>query len=181
MLAFEPLPEHIRLTKDNIETNNLDNVFFSDKALSDSKDTKAFKTHASGWCADFADSSDMLGEKAFIAKAGGEAQNCIEIRRTTLDAYISELEQPLEISIIQLDVEGHEIEALEGARDTIRSNLPVIVLEDGPNTGPGNGFYSGFLKPLGYEYHPTKVGHPHGELFFGNHVLYIPAKHALKW
>jgi hypothetical protein len=33
------------------------------------------------------------------------------------------------VSIIKIDVEGHELQVLEGARDTIKRDLPTILIE----------------------------------------------------
>jgi FkbM family methyltransferase len=35
----------------------------------------------------------------------------------------------LEIHVMKIDVEGHEIEVLEGARETVRSHAPLVLLE----------------------------------------------------
>ena len=43
----------------------------------------------------------------------------------TLDS----LNIPEKIDLIKIDVEGHEIETLEGAKNTILKNKPIIVIE----------------------------------------------------
>lgn len=51
------------------------------------------------------------------------------------------------VAVIQLDVEGHEQYALEGAKATIERCRPLIVLE----TLPEPAWVADELAPLGYE------------------------------
>lgn len=182
ILSFEPLPENIYFTMENIKLNKLNNVIFSSKALSNNNGKTLIKTTASGWCEDYKNSSEILGEKAFIPKSLDDKENTIEIECIKLDDFMMQLDKSIEISIIQLDIEGHEIEALEGARNTIKNNLPILILEEGSNTEPNNYFYHNFLKNLGYIYYPNKIGHAYSPThFFGNYILFIPSKHNLKF
>ena len=41
------------------------------------------------------------------------------------------------LSIIQLDVERHELEALRGASETIKKNHPIVMIEDNKNECAG--------------------------------------------
>jgi hypothetical protein len=58
------------------------------------------------------------------------------------------------VSIIQLDVEGHERQALAGALQTIRRCLPILILEKLPDPA----WLADSILSLGY--HPC--GHLHG-------------------
>lgn len=51
------------------------------------------------------------------------------------------------IDLIKIDVEGHEIETLEGARETIYKHKPVIVIESFNKKDE----VDNFLIPMGYE------------------------------
>ena len=51
------------------------------------------------------------------------------------------------IDLIKIDVEGHEIETLEGARETIYKHKPVIVIESFNKKEE----VDNFLIPMGYE------------------------------
>ena len=47
----------------------------------------------------------------------------------TLDNYLSELNIDKNISLIKIDVEGHEWEVLEGSQHTINRHKPIIYIE----------------------------------------------------
>ena len=47
----------------------------------------------------------------------------------TLDSFFKEELNIKKIDVIKIDVEGHEFEVLEGAKDTITQNKPIIIME----------------------------------------------------
>jgi hypothetical protein len=53
-----------------------------------------------------------------------------------------------EITAIKLDVEGFEADVIEGAIETVRHHLPMLMIE-GANRNP---LVTGHLIPLGYRY-----------------------------
>ena len=55
------------------------------------------------------------------------------------------------IDLIKIDVEGHEIETLEGAKNTIKENKPVIVIESFDKKQE----VDNFLFALGYQHVDT--------------------------
>jgi len=73
--------------------------------------------------------------KAFVnpLNIGGAAINDssesnIEFKIVALDAYLKENPSP-SISFIKIDVEGHELKALQGASDTLKIHHPILALE----------------------------------------------------
>ena len=56
------------------------------------------------------------------------------------------------VSLMKIDIEGYEIEALNGAKETIQQNKPVLIIEvfDGPQTSEK----LDFIRNLGYEISP---------------------------
>ncbi|MCA9570942.1 MAG: FkbM family methyltransferase, partial [Myxococcales bacterium] len=54
------------------------------------------------------------------------------------------------VSILQLDVEGHEYPALLGAMETIARCRPLIILEDNAKIIEGDWFRETILEGLGY-------------------------------
>jgi len=78
-----------------------------------------------------------------------EQNGAIKIDLITLDALYMEA-----CDAIFLDVEGHELEALQGAEQTILKHRPVIQVEeldDGATV-------KDYLTTLGYHQHPVKQG-----------------------
>lgn len=51
-----------------------------------------------------------------------------EVQAKTLDTFLNENPIP-EIGLIKIDVEGHEMSVIEGAKNTIKKHKPVIIAE----------------------------------------------------
>jgi FkbM family methyltransferase len=60
----------------------------------------------------------------FIGQAVNYTENTAEIRKVALDEF-----QLPRVDFIKLDVEGMELEALEGAEKTIKSSRPILLVE----------------------------------------------------
>ena len=126
--SFEPLGQTFEVLSKNIELNNLqDFVTISNKGLSNEKCKAKVRLF---W-------EQNVGGTSFMKSADGEHDF------VPLDS----IDIPEKIDLIKIDVEGHEIEVLEGARDTIYRNKPIIVIE----TFDKKERVSNFLFTLGYE------------------------------
>lgn len=108
--SFEPLPDTFSILQTNIKLNNLeDRVRIYDVGLSDTV------CHT-----DVQHYSEMnIGGTSFIKRESGQFQF------KTLDSFnIQE-----HIDLIKIDVEGAEVDVLNGAVNTIQKSHPIIVLE----------------------------------------------------
>lgn len=82
----------------------------------------------------------------------GAARETIDI--TTLDGYLSE--QLVEhIHLLKVDTEGHDLEVLKGARQTLTEGRVDIIMAEAGFSAPGRlqpalGDFQTYLKPLGY-------------------------------
>lgn len=113
--AFEPSAENYRCAKITIEINALRNVVLTHAGLgSERKSAKIKTTNREGVA---------LGGGSIIAEDGREP---VEIM--TVDEAVDRRT----VSVIQLDVEGYEKEALAGALGTIERCHPFLILEDVP-------------------------------------------------
>jgi len=80
-------------------------------------------TVASSWPVD--------GTAADDAQMGSRAMNVAGASATTLDSVIAAAGDP-EVQLIKMDVDGHELEVLEGAQVLLERSRPVIVMELAP-------------------------------------------------
>lgn len=108
--SFEPFKQTFDILSKNIELNNLKSkVVLSDKGLSNQICKAKVKTFTPFNVGGTSFAKDKKGDFEFVP----------------LDI----LKIPEKIDLIKIDVEGHEIETLEGAKETIYKSKPVIVIE----------------------------------------------------
>jgi len=114
VITFEPQPWAYKGIKKTLSKNNIKNVKVVNAGLSDKKGKIQF-------CSDGSGSSSVCTERSPSKKKWAEVY---DIPIVTLDSYNLK-----NVSIIKVDVEGHELNALNGSKNTIISSKPVIVLE----------------------------------------------------
>lgn len=112
--TFEPQPWACELIKKNIKKNKIKNVKVYNVALSNKNGTIQF-------CSDSTGGSTICTEKKRSLKSWKQVYN---VKMKPLDSY-----NITNVSIMKIDVEGHEISVLEGALKTINKNKPKIVIE----------------------------------------------------
>lgn len=107
--AFEPVPSHIECHKENCKDRS--NVILHEIALSDNEESKEIylPERNSG-------RSTLQGLKKFAKK--------IPIQTGILDQFDFD-----SIGFIKMDVEGHEIHALKGAKNLLTKHSPNILIE----------------------------------------------------
>jgi FkbM family methyltransferase len=114
VVALEPDPEVLAVLRRNIETNMLENV-------------QVVHGAASGTCG-----RAKLGRARSSSYSTGlyceDAATWIEVPRYSLDAVVSELEIGA-IDLVKLDVEGAELEVIEGMSTILRVNRPMVIME----------------------------------------------------
>lgn len=131
--AFEPVLENYVLAKLCVETNKLENVFLQNAGLSDR--TTIARIDTGGVDEKHRGGASQLGEQ-------GQIVGLVTIDSLSLS----------DVVVIQLDVEGHELAALKGARATIECNAPVIMVEDNLRA------CNAYLEELGYSHIRTIPG-----------------------
>lgn len=109
--AFEPVCENYILARLCVKANQLDNVILMNSALSES---------LSSLLIDTAQSDGRHAGGGSSTSDHGEICAAIDIDRLQIDDLV----------LIQLDVEGHELSALKGARHAIKCSRSVIAIED---------------------------------------------------
>ncbi len=114
--AFEPVKENYLCAQGTVNLNKLDNVHLHHAGLGSKKGVLAMVTTDKQGAA--------LGGGSRIAV--GNRQNTVPVNILCIDDVIPENRQ---VSVIQLDVEGQELPALQGAIKTIARCRPILVLE----------------------------------------------------
>jgi len=106
--AFEPEPSNFEKLKANLERNKVTNVIPLQLALSEDKG----EMHVSSG-----------GSFSTIIQAG--TGTSVEV--TTIDRFVEANKLP-RVDFIKMDVEGHELKVLAGARKTIKTFKPSLAL-----------------------------------------------------
>lgn len=117
-ISFEPNPVLCSIIRANLELNGVDNVELFDCGLSDS-DTYL----------DYVFDKNALGSSYF--SDGGQTRGSMKLQVRRGDEVINANEST-PISLIKIDVEGHEISALNGLQSTINRHHPIILYESHP-------------------------------------------------
>lgn len=139
VLSFEPSPDALRLAIANLGGRG--NVELTPAAVGDSEGV-AYLEHA------------PIHRSAFTrASSSGHGGGGVPVPMTTLDAVLRASSRPARF--LKCDVEGGEETVLRGARELLRRDAPLLVLEaDIPAAGgrPSEraAGYAEFLGPLGY-------------------------------
>lgn len=143
--AFEPNPGNFEAAQQTIALNDLTNVTLTNAALSNRDDVIRFKTKDE-------DGNSLGGLSHFVEEDGPGVE---AIQAAMLD-YTVPLSR--KVSILQLDVEGHEKQALKGAYHLIHRWQPILILE-----------YMGQLQWLNRTFRGvtyTQIGKLHGNFVY---------------
>lgn len=121
IVAFEPHPDMARILRENVAANALGRVEVVEKAVSSSSGAATLLAvpqalpSSSSLDAEFMSDQDLL--------------ESIAVARTTLDESLCLDAEAIRLCTIKIDVEGHELEVLRGARHLIAKLQPVIFVE----------------------------------------------------
>lgn len=120
--SFEPVPRTFELLSYNVRGLQITNVKLFNLGLSDCDRcaTLEIPRYASGGCNLY---------RAYVSQDGSRkgARNVVRAQVKKLDDVLAHEER--QIAFIKIDVEGHEREVLEGARNVIIRSMPVIQVE----------------------------------------------------
>lgn len=148
--AFEPGYNNFRCAQMTIILNDLKNVHLKNFGLGETKTTEALRIQRPS-------GEHMGGGSEIVQDDDPWRGTMIHIDINRLDDSIPE---DRDISIIQLDIEGYEEQALKGALSTIKRCKPLLILEDEKDSTEETWFRENII-PLGYsfteEIHNNKV------------------------
>jgi FkbM family methyltransferase len=141
--AFEARPDTFEILARNIQLNAVRNVVA--QACGVWKDE--------GFC-EFEKTTDPSVSALRPNAAAGDGRSLVRVETISLDHYFSDsaLGKP---ALIKIDVEGAELQVLQGARSMLSSpRAPVVIVEYGPANTAAFGYRAeevcDFLKELGY-------------------------------
>jgi FkbM family methyltransferase len=115
VVAFEPIPRLAAAVRENAALNGLAQIEVHELALADRETTARFVVPEESSGAHLADVKDGEGE-------------AFDVEVTTLDAFLARTGAPPPTAI-KLDIEGAELRALEGMRQTLAAYGPALVVE----------------------------------------------------
>lgn len=156
--AFEPNPESHRCAQVTCLLNGLDNVHLHHAALGACAGTVAL-------CVRDEQGRALGGRSHVVQGPEAAAGPCVEVPLLCLDEVVPPSRR---VAVVQLDVEGSERQALEGASGLLRRCRPVLILEQ----LPPEAWLQAHLFPLGY----VLDGRLHE-----NSVLRVPAEKKSPW
>jgi FkbM family methyltransferase len=118
--AFEPDLAAYSLLVNNVHLNELQNVFVSPNAVSNTDGSTTFYI-SRGWSG-----SSLANENS------GERSTPIPVKMITLDNFFEKKTPPNKLDILKMDVEGAEGLILNGAKNLLRLNNIKIFMEFSP-------------------------------------------------
>jgi FkbM family methyltransferase len=124
--AFEPVLENYLLAREVVAANDLDNVVLLHAGLGAKPGPGLARIGTSR-----VGQRHLGGASRIISRSQESQFRSQRVPMLSIDQLAVD-----DLSIIQLDVEGHELPVLKGAIGTIRSHQPVIVVEDNNRSCP---------------------------------------------
>jgi len=162
VFTFEPNTVNCQACQETIHLNNLTNVALSKHGISHESSHRHLRIKedalALGVRSELTEPLDTLTRRYLI-----ESAQVQEVSVDTLDNLV--LPHSQRVSIIHLDIEGYEFDALFGAKKLIERDHPIIILEiDGRALD-----YNRQMKEIGYK-PAAQLIYDAGEMVFVNTV-----------
>lgn len=123
--AFEAFPPNVAKLQANVELNGMHWVRVNGVGISDAVRTMYFEPPSADATQNLA-YLDYCGGVGYLTDAPGP--RAITVPTTTLDEYVAEvgLER---LDFVKIDIEGAEVAALEGGRNTLSRFRPLLIVE----------------------------------------------------
>ncbi len=151
--AFEPNPENYRCAQITRRINGLANVRLANVGLSDRNAQVHMRVMDER-------GRSLGGGSQIVDRDRSEASGTTAVEVVPLDEVVG---RERTVSIIQLDLEGHEVKALQGAMTTILRCSPVLILEVLPQSNlTQSRWFAEHILGAGYR----RFGEFHGNVVF---------------
>jgi len=136
VVAFEPVPANVAAIKENLALNRIDWVDVHETAIG----------RRSGSSASLIVSDVSAFSRLASVSVPTGARETIEVAVNSVDELLAAGALPVP-DVIKIDVEGAELEVIEGMRRTIKEHRPVLLCE----VHDCNAEYVALVQSLGYE------------------------------
>lgn len=148
IISFEPDNTIYSLLEHNITLNNVENIKLNKIGLSNYNGEASFNIATESGLSRLENKNNNL--------VGLILQSKTTIKVNTLDSYLVDNNfTNIKIQMIKIDVEGHELNILQGASNVLKDSKPIIILEINPGALIQNDLslinIVNFLDPLGYD------------------------------
>lgn len=114
VFAFEPSPSVYRILQGNIRENRLQNVTAVQAAVGACEGTAGFYVNP-----------ENSGDSCLVSEANDRAS--VLVRTTSLDGYLLDLPNHMNVGFIKIDIQGAELMALRGMTCLLEKNQEVIL------------------------------------------------------
>ena len=153
-ISIEPNPENIHLLKAHFRLNNIEAFDLEEMAISNQSGVIQFSN------------SDNLAANTYKQESSVYKNSTIEVKTNTLD-YIAEKYNLDKFSLVKIDVEGAELDVLQGGYAFIKKYHPNILLAT-HNCHVANVKEDclAYLKELGYSFEPIEDNKIEGQADF---------------
>lgn len=131
VIAFEPMPGNISLLRHNLELNDVRTVTLETAAV----------TAKMGPVSMYA---STVGNARHSILHNADAGESVEVNGTTLDEWAATANVGW-IDVLKIDVEGAELDVLDGAEETVANHRPVLIVEYWPQGLRRSGYDPGSL------------------------------------
>jgi FkbM family methyltransferase len=123
VVCYEPNPQNLTKLKENLELNQIQNTTIRNTALG-----AAVSSAVMVWDPAESGSATFVGSGHATATEARRSALHQEVHITTMDQDILEATLPSP-DLIKIDVEGHELAVLQGARTLLGASRPALFLE----------------------------------------------------
>ncbi|NND76953.1 MAG: FkbM family methyltransferase [Flavobacteriales bacterium] len=144
--AFEPHPINLERLDRNVQLNDLKGISTVGMAVGALNKVINFTIPSNDQISDTSSAIDEFSKNSYRGEIKWKQ---IQVKQTTLDDFLIERSIDL-VNLIKIDVEGYELSVFDGAKKTIESSKPFILVESFLDKEKRT-YFSKFISDFDYE------------------------------
>ena len=117
VFSFEPDPENFKLLLNNISANQCKNVIAEQKAISNNSGTDLL----------YLDKENLGDHRTFRVLENDAGRKRVKIETIKFDSFLNSNQK---IDLVKMDIQGSEMRALEGMKETIKRNKEMLIFTE---------------------------------------------------